>query len=79
MISVDVLAGSPNADANSEDFIFFDFLSFLDSLSLPIVQSPSLCKEEDFVVRLDLKFSRSAGGRGGRYLREDYSRLLFRG
>jgi hypothetical protein len=37
MISVDVFAGSPSAEAKSEDFIFFDFLSFLESLSLPIV------------------------------------------
>ena len=36
MMSVEVLAGSPSAVARSEDFIFFDFLSFLESLSLPI-------------------------------------------
>ena len=67
MISVDVFAGSPSAEAKSDDFIFFDFLSFLESLSLPIVSckvvGPRIVRR--FYVRLDLKFSRSTGAETG--------------
>lgn len=73
MISVDVLAGSPNADANSEDFIFFDFLSFFDSLSLPMLsvdvpfRGGRFCGQAAFEVF------------AGKDLREDNSRIPFRG
>lgn len=63
MMSVEVLAGSPSAVARSEDFIFFDFLSFLESLSLPMLASEVQMEVQREVVRAMggnfVQFSRS--------------------
>ena len=63
MMSVEVLAGSPSAVARSEDFIFFDFLCVLESLSLPILLSRKLRWMECAEI-LCTRFSRSTMGLG---------------